>query len=544
MVASEMFLDSAVKLDSVVSHAKELNYIPNSAKSATAEIEFTLVSNHSPVSIPKGTLFSGQNSNGNYTFTTSLNQNFISSSSTYKINLQIHEGFYIQDSFVMDYTQESQRFVLSNPNIDIDSLNVYAVESGTNTDFSKVETTFNLNEQSNVFFLQAAQNNQYEIIFGDGLLGRVPDNLSTIVADYRVTNGAEAQDISSFLLLSDLGVGITNISTINTISNSIGGSGAETIESIRKFAPRYFATQERAVASEDYASIILNKFQGQVESVNVYGGQELNPKKYGRVAVCVKPTGGLIAPDYIKNQILIAMQNYVGLPTRVVIVNPEYLYITVNADVQYNVSGTTKYASEIKAIITSAIKQFSVDHIETFNGDFRYSKFVAHIDNSDTSITSNNTEVRITKRVTPKLNYTTSFVLDFNNPTEYENVDINVGYLKGDKFYDEPVVTSSAFSYITADGTLYDNCFIRDDNYGTLAVYKIIDGKFIVLNSFIGLVDYTKGLVTITNFSTPNYGSYLSIMIVPKNKDIIANKDKILMIDLADVTVSVMPTQK
>ena len=545
MVASEMFLDSAQKLDSVVSHAKELNYLPKSSKSAVANVSFSVNYDSSPLTIPKGTVFSGQNSNGSFSFTTAFTQNYTSSNSTYQVNnLQIHEGFFTKDSFVRDYTQKPQRYVLSNPNIDIDSLTVTCNENGSNTQFTKVETLFNLTGNSNIFFVQAAQNNKYEIVFGDGILGRDPQNLAIIVAEYRVTNGDKAQGISSFLLTTKLGNPNSTTSTVITDAPSAGGAAAEDIESIRRSAPRYFATQQRAIASDDYASLVLDKFGGQISAVNVYGGELLNPKQYGRVAVCLKPAGSIIAPDYVKNQITTYLAPYVGLPTRVIITDPDYMYIAIDSTVQYEPNNTTKLASEIKTVIVNAIKQYSADHIEVFENDFRYSKFVAHIDQCDESITSNNTEINIIKRISPVLNYNTSFVLDYNNPTEVEDISESLGYTKGNAFYDEPIVTSSAFSYINSAGEEYFNCYIRDDNFGVLVVYYILNNKFTVLNRNIGTIDYGKGVVTISNFKTSYYGNYISIKVRPRNKDIIASRDKILLIDLADVNINIISTQK
>lgn len=545
MVASEMFIDSAQKLDSVVSHAKELNYVPKSAKSPAATVSFTVQTTDKPLTIPKGTKFTGQNSNGAFIFTTAFNQNYTSANTTYQINdLQIYEGFYLQDSFVVDYTQQSQRFILSNPKIDIDSLTVTAIESGSNSTFTRVETLFNLNKNSNVFFLQAAQNSQYEIVFGDGLLGRIPDNLSTIVVEYRITNGSSALGVSSFLLTSTIGGSSSIVSTITTTSNATNGGDAESIESIRKLAPRYFATQQRAVATDDYKSLILDQFQGQIDAVNVYGGELLTPKQYGRVAVCLKPSGGTIAPTYVKDQVKLYLQDYIGLPTRVITTDPDYMYIDITSEVQYNTTGTTQTANGIRSILNTAIQQFSKDHIETFENDFRYSKFVAHIDQAEASITSNSTDIKIIKRIYPLANYPTSFDLDFNNPTELEGTSESLGYSKGNPFYDEPAVTSSAFTYITTEGEEFGNCYIRDDNYGVLVVYKIIDGKFVIINKAIGSIDYNKGMVILTKLTVSSYGSYIEIKVKPRNKDIVVSRDKILLIDLANVTINVIPTQK
>ena len=550
MVASEMFLDSAQKLDSVVSHAKELNYVPQSSKSAVANVSFTVATTgiQSPLTIPKGTTFSGQNSNGLFQFVTALNQNYTSANNIFTVNnLQVYEGAYLTDAYTVDYTQETQRFILSNPNIDTDSLIITVIESGVNTNFSQVSTLFGLGSQSNVYFLQAAQNSQYEIVFGDGLLGRIPNNLATVVATYRVTNGDAAQGVSSFLITQDLGAingGIATVSTITTVANSSGGSPAQGIESIRKNAPRYFATQQRAVSSDDYASLIKSQYGGQIADVNVFGGELLNPKQYGRVAVCLKPQGSDIAPDYLKNQIVTYLSPYVSLPTRVVVTNPDYVYIGVTSTVQYNVTGTTKLANEIQGIVTNAISNFSTNNLEKFNLDFRYSKFAAAIDNSDPSITSNDTEIKIIKRIAPVLNYTTSYVLDYNNPTEVESRITAQGYVAGKPFYDEPMVTSSAFTYVDSSGTQWPLSYIRDDNFGTLVVYTTINNIFTVINPTLGSIDYTTGLVTISNFTTSAYNQYISIYMQPATKDILVSKDKIIEIDLADVTVSVIPTQK
>ena len=550
MTASEMFLDSAQKLDSVVSHAKELNYVPRSASSSEANISFTVTTTgiNSPLTIPKGTQFSGQNSNGTFVFVTDTSQNFTSANNIFQINnLSIYEGSYFYDAFVIDTTQETQRFVLSNPNIDTSSITVTVIESGVNTSFTKVETLFGLSATSNVYFLQAAQNNQYEIVFGDGLLGRVPSNLSTVIAEYRITNGDKAQNVSEFLLTQDLGPingGFAQLGSITVNANSSGGAAAEDIESIRKSAPRYFATQQRAVAADDYSALVLDKFGGVITDVSVYGGETLTPKQYGKVAVCLKPAGSTIAPTYVKNEVTTYLSQYIALPTTVIITDPDYIYISVNSTVQYNSTGTTKVASEIEGIVLNAISKFSSVNLEKFNADFRYSKFASAIDNSDNSITSNDTEIQMIKRISPLYNTSSSFILNFNNPTEQEIRSSAFGYVAGAPFYDEPMVTSSAFTYVDASGTNWPLSYIRDDNFGTLVVYTSVNNKFTILNSAAGSIDYATGLVKINDLVTSSYDNYISIYMQPATKDILVNKDKIIVIDLADVNVNVITTQK
>jgi len=544
MVASEMFLDSAQKLNSVVSHAKELNYIPKSAKSAEANIAFTVTtSNSSTLTIPKGTTFTGQNSNGQFVFTTAINQNFTSSNNLFNIqNLQIFEGSYFNDVFVIDYTQgNTQSFVLSNPGIDTDSLTVTVIESGVNTAFTQAETLLGLQSNSNIYFLQPAQNGQYEVVFGDNLFGRIPNNLATVVANYRVTAGDAAQGISSFLITQSLANGV--ISAITTLANSSGGSASEDIETIRKNAPRYFATQQRAVASDDYSSLIFSQFGGQISDVSVYGGELLNPKQYGTVAICLKPQGATVAPDYVKAEISNYLGNYISLPTKITITDPDYTYIAISANVQYNSTSTTKSADEIKGIVVNAIQTYSNNNLQLFNADFRYSRFSAAIDAADPSITSNETSLLIAKRWSPLLNYSSSVVLDFNNPAEVESRKSAQGYVAGAPFYDEPQVTSSPFTYVNAKGVQWPVSYIRDDNFGKLVVYTTINNVFTIID-YIGTVDYTTGLVSISNLTTSSYDQYISIYMNPQNNDILVNRDKILQIDPADVTVSIINTQK
>jgi hypothetical protein len=550
MVASEMFLDSAQKLDSVVSHAKELNYLPKSAKSPAAVISFTAntVGVSNPFTIPKGTLFSGTNANGTFTFTTDQAYTYTSSNSTYSVtDLTIYEGTYVQDAFVHDSTVVNQRFLLTNPTIDIDSLTVTVSENnGQNIIvYSRVETLYNLTKDSTIFFVQAAQNNQYEIVFGDGILGKVPQNGAVIICNYRITLGNAGDGVNNFTCIQDLGPingGQVRIPSITVTTTAVDGAVAETIESIRKSAPRYFATQQRAVSADDYSSLINAKFGNLINDVNVYGGETQSPPLYGRVIIAVKPANGLVAPDYLKNEIKTYLSKFIGLPTRPVITDPSYLYCGINATVQYNSKATTKTANDIQNLVLNNMIGFSSDHLEKFGNDFRYSKFVSHIDDSDTSITSNDTKIKIIKKLAPKLNYATSFDLEFNNSADVETRDAAIGYSAGAAFFDEPVLTSSSFTYLNADGSETAYSYFRDDNFGKIVIYATINNVFTILNSDAGTIDYTTGKVVINPFTTTYYDMSIKLFVAPMNKDIIADKNKIIVIDPTDVTINIIET--
>ena len=550
MVSSEMFMDTAQKYDSVVSHAKELNYLPKSAKSSLATVYFdaSTIGITPPFSIPKGVTFSGTNSNGVFTFSTNQLHNYQSANSTYTVTgLNLYEGVYTTDVFVVDYTVETQRFLLTNQNIDIDSLIVTVSESGNDTVFTRVQTLFGLSEISNVYFLQGAQNGLYEVVFGDGLFGRKPDNLAVLSIEYRVCSGPMADGIDSFLCTMDLGQingGTASISTPVASAISAGGADPESIESIRFSAPRYFATQQRALASDDYSSLVLDNYGGQIDAVSVYGGETLEPKQYGRVVVSLKPMGGTVTPNYLKNEISSFLKAYTSLPTRIIIADPEYFYLGIDTVVQYEKVSTTKLVTEIQSLIVNSIDTWGQDNLGQFGTDFRYSKFVAAIDAVDPSLTSNNTDVYMIKRLAPLLGYASGFSISFNNSASIEQT--SPGYTKNKPFHDEPVLTSTKFTYLDADGNSWENCFFRDDNLGKIVIYSVIDGEFTVINPLIGLVNYTTGRVDIQKFITTYYDQYIAIKYRTLNKDVIIGQNAIALIDINsyDVNVSVIETLK
>jgi hypothetical protein len=550
MIASEMFLDSAQKYESVISHAKELNYLPRSARSAESEISFTLSTTGiaDQIVIPKETKFSGTNSNGTFTFTTDLKTSVVSPNSTFSIeNLRIYEGTYYQDSFVVDYNIENQRFLLSNKNLDVRSLSVNVIENNgsSNIEFTRVSTLFGLNDASQVYFLQGAENNLYEIVFGDNTFGRKPLNAATVVVKYRVSNGTDALGVDNFILLSDIGTsnkGIASPSdiTVNVISNS--AANQESIDSIRFAAPRYFAAQQRAVASDDYSSLVLTEFGGQIDDVNVYGGELLEPKQYGRVVLALKQSGGTIVPDYLKGEISNYLLSYIALPNRIVIADPDFFYTKVTSTVQYDVNATTQLNRDIVNAVRTAINQYAVNNIGKFGADLRYSKIVANIDSADPSITSNDTHISLIKRLSPKPNINTTFLIQFNNSAEYEETYADT------KLPLTPILTSSSFVYVSSDGVQYEICSIQDDgkpnaqNIGKLVIVTTIGGQKTVLNSNIGTINYSTGDVSIKDFNVVSYSNYISIYYQPKNKDIIISRDKILLLELSDVNVTAIET--
>lgn len=537
MVSSEMFLDSAQQYDSAVSHAKELNYVPQSTRSAMAEVSFTVETTglNKSLTIPKELIFTGTNSNGDFTFTTNTVNIVSSTNNTFTIkDLQIFEGTYQTDSFIVDYNIEEQKFVMSNKSVDTNSLVVTVYEHNSNAPhiYDKAETLFGLDSTSNVYFLQATHNGKYEVLFGDNYFGRKPLNASTVTLNYRVSKGSDGNGVDRINFSDDFNIvngGTSLVSNLVVTSVSYGGANQESLNSIKYTAPRHFATQYRAVSSDDYTSIVRTNFAGEISDVTVYGGQDLEPKLYGRVAISVKPTAATITPNFLKARITRLMQDYIALPNRVIIIDPDYYYVGVVSTVQYDKTLSQKYISELRTLVTQQIINYSRDNLEKFNNDLRYSRLVTSIDNTDSSITSNDTDIRLIKRISPKKEFETTYEIKFNNEPEYDGKNA--------------VLSSSGFKYRDKrNGIVYEGCYFSDDLNGNVIVYTVVSNQRVILNSGVGKIDYKTGRISLEKLIIVDYDPYISIYLNPKNKDIIASKNMILLIEASDVSVSVIET--
>jgi uncharacterized phage protein gp47/JayE len=559
MVASEMFLDTAQKYDSVVSHAKELNYLPRSTRSSSANLSITLTTEaiEGKLNIPKGTRFTGFNSNGSYVFTTdqaiilsSPNEIFTAN------NIQVFEGDYYKDSFVVDYNIENQRFEITNQNVDTNSLTVNVVEDNgsSNVEFTRAETLFGLDAESTVYFLQPSLGGSFEVVFGDNLFGRKPKNGAILNLSYRVASGPESDGATAFVMSDDVGpvnAGQVIVSDVTVVAASSSGAEKEDVESIRFAAPRYFATQQRAISTDDYAALIFDNFGGEISDVVVYGGQDIEPKLYGRVIIALKPTSGIIAPDYIKNRITNYLKEYIALPNRVIITDPDYTYCKIISDVQYDPKITTKTVSEIQNLALKAIINYSTTNLEKFGNDLRFSRLSAAIDNSDTSITSNDTDLRIIKRITPNFNVKTSYEFVLGNILYYDASMYSTNEQHkalhdsetGLRFAHATMISSN-FTYNASDGKQYELAFFEDDANGNVVLYAPIGNDLFAIEP-VGTIDYLTGKVSLTNINVADYpNNYISLYFRSRYKDIYAEQNKIIVIDSNDVEINVIETMR
>ena len=536
MTASEMFLDSAQLRSSVISHAKMLNYTPRSNRSSKAIINLTIpTSNAVTFTIPKGTSFTGQNSSGNYTFTTDKTLTLLSGNLTFTANnLTIYEGSYSQDTFVNNYNDEAQKFTLLDSNIDTDSLVVVVSENDGQyiSEFVQVKSLYSLDAYSEVYFLQSDIDGRYQIVFGDGVFGRKPLNGAVITAEYRTSLGTEANGIDTFVIEVDLSaVNNTRIESgmiTNVVTSSSGGAYAESIESIRYNAPRYFQTQERVVTTQDYIDLITANF-ADIESVNAYGGETISgvgEVEYGKVYVSCSTYSGTALTASRKKDLLAFLQPRSSIGISAVIIDPEFVFITLLCKVHVNYNQTGLTPSQMNNVVVDAISVFNDDNLKMFGKNFRMSNLVAAIDNADAGILSNETSAFIYKKFTDlSATVAISLKVDFHLNAIQQATIISNEFLSGGKTY---VYTD----YISGVNNDAGNLF-RLEKTTTTSVVNY---------SIAGLIDYASGIISINSYvydSVPTGG--LRIFAVPVNQDIYSNQNNILQIDTGSgIAVSVV----
>ena len=536
MIGSEMFLDTAQLRDSVVLKAVELNYTPRSFRSSYAKINIAVANvtnNPALLTIPSGTSFTGKAGSNSYTFST--NENIVVNSSNgvfYANNVEIFEGSSVTDTFVINSSVnvDKQQFILSNPTIDTKSLKVISVENNGSDAVTYVLSTtlLDIKETTPVYFLQGSDNSQYQIILGDNVVGRKPADNSVLVASYLVTNGQLPNGISVFTSNGLLNGGTV---TVQTVSAATGGDIAEDIESIRFNAPRYYATQERAVTTTDYETLLQVTYP-EIQALSVYGGETTTPPQYGKVIISMKLYNFDIVPTYKINEYTEFLKVRAPLTITPAFIEPEYTYASVTTNVKYNVNQTTLQPADISAFVTSAIQNYSRDNLEDFKSTLLYSKLVYAIDNAQATVISNETDYTVMKKLIPsmqgKKNYQLNFRMAINSnlPPAVTNHESR----------DEHAVQTSKFIY---NGLLVN---IEDDGNGNLRiVQEQSDGLHRTLvDTGVGNVNYETGTIYITNFYTSSYfGDSIRVYIMPRNKDNSTNENVIFQIPNDEIKVSV-----
>lgn len=539
MIAAESFLDSAQLRDSVVSRAKELNYTPKSRKSSVAELNLQFPqSGLSSFTIPLGTRFSGQNSNSTYTFITDKATVLYPSGGYFTANnFLIYEGRYLTESFIVDNTIEKQRFLLSNEQIDTDSLIVRISEDSGSTYNEYIASTslYDLDSSSKIYFIQAAENNKYELIFGDGILGKKPKDSSLITVQYRVTNGSDGNGSTNFSLDDNLGtvnsLGSAVTPTITVVSSSYDGAERESIESIKYNAPRHYETQERAITTNDYKNLVLNAFT-RIKTVNVYGGENIKDSvKYGKVFVVPVTYSGTTVSESERSKIEKYLNERSTIGISCVVMQPDYLYLVVNTIVSYNTGGTTLSATDINTAVKNAIISYNQTKLNDFNIEFEFSSFSKMIDNAETSIKSNETSFQLKKVYQPELNVNTYISVDFNNsivPGTFISSDFSTG---GRRYcFTDYNPNNNTFTIMQKK----NKTIIKNSVNTIYLIDKTIVGRQTYSNA--GIINYDEGLIDLNSIVINDYlyGQGLEFYATPKTPNVYSKNNNLLSIDIID----------
>jgi hypothetical protein len=552
MISNEVFIDSATLRENVVSLAGHIGYTPRSKTSSKANISFFVdTSNFSTnpytLTLQRGTICSSANNFGNQSYTFSIFNDItvpVTNNIAFFDNINVYEGTYLLDKFVVDSNNNNRRFILSNANIDTSTIIVEVRNSQESTiirKFNLCEDFCSVDSESKIFFIKEIEDQRYELVFGDGIFGKKLDDGNVVEVYHIVSNGGEnANGVQSFnfsgRLFDNNGRIVSNgISLITANSSSQGGREIESVESIKKFAPRLYSSQKRAVTSTDYETIIGSIYP-EVESISVFGGEELNPPKYGKVFIAIKPYSGEFLANSLKQNLKNLLRKYsvAGIVTE--IVDLKYIYVEFDTSVYYN-TNLSQSANKLQTRVINNVQKYSDStELNKYGARFKYSKFLKIIDDTDQAITSNITKLTIRRDLLAVLGEFSEYEICFGNQF---HVNDSTGYN----------IKSSGFRLNGYDYDIYLSD-IPDTNLKTgKIIFFRIDPQTsnpIIVTKNAGKVDYIKGEIIIF----PTYlisaskqklnQPIIEISTTPSSNDIIGLQDLYLQLDITNSNVNMV----
>lgn len=537
MAVNETFLDSATLRENVVSLARNIGYVPRSKRSAKAKISFSVdmsQTNARTVKIFAGQVALGAVTSGNFIFsipedvTTPVNSDGVALFE----NLEVYEGVYLTSTFIVDSSQTNQKFILPNTNIDTTTIRVKVTNQVTEV-YTAYNNILNVDKDSRIFLIQEVANEKYEILFGDNIIGKRPSGGSRIEISYIVTNGELGNGANNFtfsgrLIDNNLLDVTSGISLIITESSSQNGDSIESIDSIKYLAPRVYASQFRAVTANDYKGLIPYIYSN-VDSVTSYGGEELDPPEYGKVFISIKPRNGTFLSEITKQDIIRSLKQYSIAGIRPEIIDLSYLYVEVDSTVYYNVNASTRPELVRTKVLNTLTTYSKSSDVNNFGGRFKYSKVTTLIDDSDKSITSNITKVRMRRDLNPAINTFATYELCYGNQI----------HIKKDGYS----IKSTGFTINGIADTLYMADVQVSGNSGKIFFFKLENNVPVIVKNAAGSVDYKRGeilldVVNITSTSLSN--GLIEVQAVPESNDVIGLKDLYLQVDVKNSVVNMI----
>tara|TARA_B100000073_G_scaffold176517_2_gene146159 strand:+ start:1019 stop:2938 length:1920 start_codon:yes stop_codon:yes gene_type:complete len=553
MVANESFLDSAVLRENVVSLARNIGYVPKSRKAAQAIVsfDFKFNGNSTTVTLKKGLVCVGAINDTNFVF--SIPEDIIAispidSGGTAGANpprtaqfkdINVFQGTLLTKEWTVSGSTD-QRFVIENSNVDIDTLRVEVKKSGASAGlaFSKVDNIIGVTDKSNIYLIQEAPNETYEMLFGDGLFGTKLEQGDIVSISYIVTDGKDGNEGKNFFFSGDVqndakqSLTSSNVVTVTTTQNARNGSDIEAIDSVRYYAPRMYSAQNRAVTPRDYEAIVQDIYPN-TESISVVGGEELDPPEFGTVVLSIKPRNGTFLSDFTKQNILNKLKQYAIAGINQRIEDLRILYIELSTSVYYN-NAVFDDASELKAEITQSLTAYGNSaNLNRFGGRFKYSEAQNIVDNTNNSITSNIMKVTMRRDLKALVDQVAQYELCFGNQFHI---------LEGGG-----TVKSTAFVIAGETEKVYLTDIPRGDGrFGDIAIFKPAkiegDNAEVVVKS-AGTVDYIKGEILLNAVkitATEKGNGIIEVQAYPESNDVIGLKDIYLALDLSNSEINIV----
>jgi len=536
-VANEMFLDTAQLRSSVASLAKLVGYTPNSARAPIADLRLVINDGSgSTITVPAGTKFTTAIDGVTYNFVTTSSSVITPVDGVYTAqSLNVYEGTYVSYQYTYDSADIDQRFLIPSENADTSTMRVVVQNNASDTTsntYSKATSITELDSTSKVYFLQEAEDGQFEIYFGDGVIGKALEDGNIITISYVVTNKTEANGASSFTLSGSIS-GFTDV-TLTVNSNAQGGAEPESIDSIKVNAPGFYAAQDRAVTVEDY-KVKVKELYANTQAVSAWGGEDNETPFYGRVYISILPTSGSNLTDATKTSLVTQLKKYSVASVTPVIVDPETTTILLTTTVKYDEQATTKSSETLKSDVTNTITNYNSNTLQKFDSMFRHSKLIGLIDDTDESILSNVTTVKFRKSFLPTLGSSTKYTISFNNAfyNPHTGHRANVG----------GILQSSGFKI---DGDATNIWFLDDDGSGNVRRYRLVGSVRTYAAQNQGTINYSTGQIILNSLNIASIenirgaaSTVIELTVEPNSNDIVPVRNQVLEIDVANSTINV-----
>ena len=533
MVVNETFIDSATLRENVVSLARNIGYVPRSKRAAKTLVDYTITGiNTSSTSVvfQPGLIANGSISNVNYLFSIPEKVTGTAKDGTATGNIEIFQGQYLENTYVINDSLPNQRFIIPNNGVDTSTIRVGVREnnsSSTSTEYKLVDNIIGVTSTSNIYLIQETTDEKYEILFGDGVFGSKLDNGNAVDVSYIKTEGKNGNGVARVIysgILQNQDGATENVSTsLIPQYPSEQGDDIEDVRSVRYYAPKLYSSQHRAVTASDYEAIVPSVYPN-IESVSAFGGEEITPPQYGRVYIAAKPKNGSFLSEFTKKRILTSLKNYSVAGIVPEIIDLKFLYVELDSYVYYNANFVGD-PDNLKTNVVNAMTTFaSGTELNKFGGRFKYSKVLSLIDRTDDSITSNITTVRIRRNLIAKINQFAQYEICFDNTFHRNESSYNI--------------KSTGFNISGVSGTVYFSDQYVSGDTGNLFLFQIdSDVSVKILSTTFGSVDYAKGEViidTVNITSTVESDNIVEIQAIPQSNDVLARKELYLQFDVSN----------